>query len=160
MYNGISENGVVHFVKLSPSSSSAGLASFILNVHMISSGNLPDRQWHLRESTQNWFCWMLSILWRLYALLMKIFNSEDRTNVYLLPSSVPAQAQLDWLAYFHQLHQEQEQPLMNNENGVIVKIHKSLVDPILVLGRLCRPKTKMGISSGPMTLKFWQSPHF
>ena len=46
------------------------------------------------------------------------------------------------------------------ENGVIVKIYKSKVDPILVVGRLRRPQTKMGISSGPMTLKFWQSPHF
>ena len=37
------------------------------------------------------------------------------------------------------------------ENGVIVKIYKSEVDPILVGGRLRHPKTKMGISSGPMT---------
>ena len=46
------------------------------------------------------------------------------------------------------------------ENGVIVKIYKSWVDPILIGGRLRRPQIKMGISSGPMTLKFWQSPHF
>jgi len=41
---------------------------------------------------------------------------------------------------------------MDFENGVIFKIYKSLVDPILVGGRLGRPKTKRGISSGPMTL--------
>ena len=49
---------------------------------------------------------------------------------------------------------------MDFENGVIVKIYKSWVDPILVGVRLRRPQTKMGISSGPMTLKFWLSPHF
>ena len=49
---------------------------------------------------------------------------------------------------------------MNFENGVIVKIYKSYVDPILVGGRLRRPQTKVGVSSGPMTLKFWQSTHF
>ena len=43
---------------------------------------------------------------------------------------------------------------MDFENGVIVKIYKSLVDPILVGGRLRCPQTKMGISSGPLTLKF------
>ena len=43
---------------------------------------------------------------------------------------------------------------------MIVKIYKSLDDPILVGGRLRRPQTKIGISSGPMTLKFLQSPHF
>ena len=41
------------------------------------------------------------------------------------------------------------QSFMDFENGVIVKIYK--VDPILVGGRLCLPKTKIGISSGPMT---------
>ena len=40
---------------------------------------------------------------------------------------------------------------MDFENGVIVKIYKSKVDPILIWGRLRRPKIKMGISSGPMT---------
>ena len=50
--------------------------------------------------------------------------------------------------------QEQQQLLMFFQSGVIVKIYKSKVDPILVGGRLRRPKTKMGISSGPMTLKF------
>ena len=42
---------------------------------------------------------------------------------------------------------------MENENdiGVIVKICKSKVDPILVGGRLRLPQTKMGIPSGPMT---------
>ena len=40
---------------------------------------------------------------------------------------------------------------MDFENGVIVKIYKSKVDPILVWGRLRHPQTKMGISSGPMT---------
>ena len=55
---------------------------------------------------------------------------------------------------------EQQQPLMDFENGVIVKIYKSKVDPILVGGRLRRPQTKIGISTGPMTLKFLQSPHF
>ena len=49
---------------------------------------------------------------------------------------------------------------MDFENGVIVKIYKSQVDPILVWGRFRRPHTKMGISSGPLTLKFGQSPHF
>ena len=44
---------------------------------------------------------------------------------------------------------------MDFEKGVIVKIYKSQVDPILVGGRLRRPQTKMGISSGP-----GQSPHF
>ena len=39
---------------------------------------------------------------------------------------------------------------MDFENGVIIKIYKSEVDPILVGGRLRRPQTKMGISSGPM----------
>ena len=43
---------------------------------------------------------------------------------------------------------------MDFENGVIVKIYKSKVDPILVWWRLRQPQTKMGISSGPMTLKF------
>ena len=41
---------------------------------------------------------------------------------------------------------------MDFENGVIVKIYKSKVDPILVEGRLRRPQNKMGISSGPMTV--------
>ena len=49
---------------------------------------------------------------------------------------------------------------MDFENGVIVKFYKSKVDPILVGGRLRRPQTKVEIFSGPMTLKFWQSPHF
>ena len=42
---------------------------------------------------------------------------------------------------------------MDFENGVIVKIYKSKVDPILIWERLRRPQTKMGISSGsgPMT---------
>ena len=40
---------------------------------------------------------------------------------------------------------------MDFENGVIHKIYKSKVDPILVWGRLRQPQTKMGISSGPMT---------
>ena len=48
--------------------------------------------------------------------------------------------------------QEQQQQIINFENGVIVKIYKSKVDPILVGGRLRRPQTKMGISSEPMTL--------
>ena len=38
---------------------------------------------------------------------------------------------------------------MDFKNGLIVKIYKSQVDPILVGGRLRRPQTKMGISSGP-----------
>ena len=46
------------------------------------------------------------------------------------------------------------------ENEVIVKIYKSYVDPILVCRRLRHPQTKIGISSGPMTLKFWQWAHF
>ena len=41
--------------------------------------------------------------------------------------------------------------IMNFENGVIAKIYKSQVDPILFGGRLRRTKAKMGISSGPMT---------
>ena len=41
---------------------------------------------------------------------------------------------------------------MDFENGVIVKIYKSKVDPIFVWGRFRQPKTKMGISSEPMTL--------
>ena len=41
---------------------------------------------------------------------------------------------------------------MDFENGVILKIYKPLVDLILVGGRLRRLQTKMGISSGPMTL--------
>ena len=49
---------------------------------------------------------------------------------------------------------------MDFENGVIVKIYKFLVDLISAWGRLRRPQTKMGISSGPITLKFWQSHHF
>ena len=49
---------------------------------------------------------------------------------------------------------------MDFENGVIVKIYKSKVDPILVWGCLRQPQTDMGTSSGPMTLIFWQSPHF
>ena len=49
---------------------------------------------------------------------------------------------------------------MDFKSGVIVKMYKSNVDPILVGGHLCRPQTKMGISSGPMILKFWQSPNF
>ena len=61
--------------------------------------------------------------------------------------------------------------IIDFENWVIVKIYKSLVDPNLVGGRLRRPQTKMGISSGPMTychtrlhlgfpamLKIWQVP--
>ena len=56
--------------------------------------------------------------------------------------------------------QEQQQPFKDFENGVIVKIYKSKVDPILIGGRLRRPQIKMGISSGPMILKFRQSPHF
>ena len=48
--------------------------------------------------------------------------------------------------------QEQQQEIIDFENGVIVKIYKSQVDPILVGGRLRRPQTKMGISSEPMTL--------
>ena len=40
---------------------------------------------------------------------------------------------------------------MDFENGVIIKIYKSKVDPILIWGRLRRPHIKMGISSGPMT---------
>ena len=48
---------------------------------------------------------------------------------------------------------------MDLENGVIVKIYKSWVDPILVGGRLRRPQTKMGISSGPMTLKLLSKPN-
>ena len=47
--------------------------------------------------------------------------------------------------------QEQQQPFKDFENGVIVKIYKSKVDPILIGGRLRRPQIKMGISSGPMT---------
>ena len=43
---------------------------------------------------------------------------------------------------------------------VILKIYKSQVDPIIVGGRLRRPPTKMGISSGPMTSKFSKSTHF
>ena len=39
---------------------------------------------------------------------------------------------------------------MHSENGVIVKIYKSQVDPILLRGCLRPPQTKMGISSGPM----------
>ena len=39
-------------------------------------------------------------------------------------------------------------------------MQKSSVDPILIGGCLRCPQIKMGISSGPMTLKFWQSPHF
>ena len=39
--------------------------------------------------------------------------------------------------------------MIDFENGVIVKIYKSLVDPISVWGRFCRPETKMGIFSGP-----------
>ena len=49
---------------------------------------------------------------------------------------------------------------MDFENGVIVKIYKSYVDPILVGGRLRRPQTKMGISSGHMTLKFLTNTQF
>ena len=56
--------------------------------------------------------------------------------------------------------QNAKNTIMDFENGMIVKIYKSQVDPILVGGRLRRPQTKMGISSEPMTLKFWQSPHF
>ena len=41
---------------------------------------------------------------------------------------------------------------MDFDNGVIVKIYKSKVDPNLVGGRLRCPQTKMGISSEPMTL--------
>ena len=47
-----------------------------------------------------------------------------------------------------------------NDNGAIVKIYKSQVDPILVGGRLRRPQTKMGISSGHMTLKLDTHPIF
>ena len=39
---------------------------------------------------------------------------------------------------------------MDFENKVIVKIRKSLVDPILVGVRLRRPQTKIGISTEPM----------
>ena len=41
---------------------------------------------------------------------------------------------------------------MDFKNGVNVMIYKSLVDPILVWGRLRRSQTKIGISSGPMTI--------
>ena len=41
---------------------------------------------------------------------------------------------------------------MDFENGVILKIYKFYVDPILVGGHLRHPQTKMGISSGPITL--------
>ena len=37
---------------------------------------------------------------------------------------------------------------------VIVKTFKSYVDPILIGGRLRCPQIKMGIFSGPKTLKF------
>ena len=43
---------VLVFAKLSPSSSSAGLTGFILKVHQISSGILPDKQWHLQPDKQ------------------------------------------------------------------------------------------------------------
>ena len=42
------------------------------------------------------------------------------------------------------------------ENGVIVKIYKSQVDPILVGGRLRHPQTKMGISSGPFCAEIYK----
>ena len=46
---------------------------------------------------------------------------------------------------------EQQQSLTDFENGVIVKIYKSQVDPILVWGCLHHPKNKLGIASGPTT---------
>ena len=45
----------------------------------------------------------------------------------------------------------QKKGFMDFENGVIYKIYKSKVDPILIGGRLRRPQIKMGISLGPMT---------
>ena len=51
---------------------------------------------------------------------------------------------------------QQKQPIMDLENGVIVKIYKSWVDPILDGGRLHRLQTNMGISSGPMTYERFQ----
>ena len=49
---------------------------------------------------------------------------------------------------------------MDFENGVIDKIYKSKIDPISALGCLRHPQTKMGISSGPMTLNFDNHPIF
>ena len=43
---------------------------------------------------------------------------------------------------------------MDFENGVILKIYKFYVDPILVGGQLRHPQTKTGISSGLLTLTF------
>ena len=52
------------------------------------------------------------------------------------------------------------QSLMDFDIGVIVKIYKFQVDPIFIGGHLHRPQIKMGSSSRPMTLEFWQSTHF
>ena len=62
--------------------------------------------------------------------------------------------------FFKNFNRESKIWYVDFKNGVIVKIYKSYVDPILDGGRLRRKQTKMGISSGPMTLKFKQSPHF
>ena len=42
--------------------------------------------------------------------------------------------------------QEQQQPFKDFENGVIVKIYKSQIDPILGGGRLRRPKLRWASS--------------
>ena len=117
------------------------------NRHIGSATNPPDTQAPQPTRQHNFF------------LVRQRQMSYDVARLSLMVSIDPCQIlplilvqQLSVRQKLRIQEQEQQQPIMDFENGVIVKIYKSQVDPILVGGRLRRPQTKMGISSGPMTL--------